>query len=153
MSAQEIPNLSQFSSEGDNGADALCWLAVVPDGISVRVWMCSVSGLRSSQTPRDESCHLSGWELCLTEDGARSPSPWINRVSRECPVLCSDCDLQRVTAVLPSVASAFLLNTETVSLLRMWMSCLTMSEKDKQGIRNSNCCGTSNKTSELYLYD
>lgn len=50
-SVQVIPNLSQFSGEGDNRADALCRLAVITDGISVRVWMCMISGFRLSKTP------------------------------------------------------------------------------------------------------
>lgn len=49
-SVQVIPNFSQFSGEGDNRADALCRLAVITDGISVRVWMCVISGFRLSQT-------------------------------------------------------------------------------------------------------
>lgn len=51
VSVLVIPNLSHFTSEGDNRADALCRRAVITDGISVRVWMCVISGFRLSQTP------------------------------------------------------------------------------------------------------
>ena len=51
VSALVIPNLSHITSEGDNGADALCRCAVITDGISVRVWMYVISGFRLSQTP------------------------------------------------------------------------------------------------------
>lgn len=51
MTVQVIPNLSHFASEGDKRADALRRLAVITDGMSVRVWICMVSGFTLSQTP------------------------------------------------------------------------------------------------------
>lgn len=90
-------------------------------------------------------------------DAARSQSPRITTPSRKCTLLHSDFDLQYITAVLPSVAPTFVLNTGTmfffIVLLFDMMELLTMSEKDIQGISNKtlSCCGAGNKMPQLFV--
>lgn len=133
MSVQVIPNLSSFTSEGDNRADALCRLAVITDGISVRVRKCVISEFRLSQTPvavlkmrvatsQTEICgETNERDMCSTEDVARHQPPWINTSS--------------------------LLHLYWILRLSYYFSSfLTMSERGRQ-TGSLSSCGKSNETS------
>lgn len=51
VACQVILKFRAFTSQGDNRADVLCRLAMITDGISVRVRKCVISELRLCQTP------------------------------------------------------------------------------------------------------
>lgn len=106
MSAQVIPNLSSFCSEGDNTADALCRPALITDGISVRVRKCMISKFRLSQTPL---------AVCKTRVATSQKDRGVWQ------------ELEPDTKHVPP-------DTETSTLLSIWFRHLMMSERGWQEV-------------------
>lgn len=111
MSAHVIPNLSQFTSEGDNRADALCRIAVITDGTSVKVWMCMISEFRLSQTPvavLKTRVATSQAERCRDDDRRCSQKPVftdkhsVEKLYCSVPKCCSLLPIHLYWILLPS---------------------------------------------------